>query len=170
MHLQRFAGVHPSLVDALSICEDGMQDCVSNRTSYNALILGLFACLYCLYIHLSHCKERLESSNNPHPLMMPWNVLLQDRRATTCRGRRSPSNFHPGVRVAIFIPRVARLFTDSGCLDSLQATEGGPGRHVYLGGRLATTCPVAVDHYAFGTWRPFFATRHRTLLGRPLLL
>ena len=47
-------------------------------------------------------------------------------------------------------PTLAKVFTNSGYLVTLQATEGGPGR-VLGGDYLARTGPVAEDPYALET-------------------
>ena len=57
---------------------------------------------------------------------------------------------------------VTQLFIDSGCLETLQASEGGPG--CVLGEQLTAICPVAEDSYAFGTSRPFSYTSYDTAL------
>ena len=55
-------------------------------------------------------------------------MFIPDQRANTCPvGEDCQAILYLGVQDAILFPCVTRLFTDSGCLEMLLASEGGMG-------------------------------------------
>ena len=108
----------------------------------------MFARLFVPYTDLHHCKVLYASNAFIVPADEGLGRVLTGLACDSLpHGRRSPSNVlfrGPSCHFdSMRRPTLTKVFTNSGCLETLQATEGGPGRV------LATACPVAEYRYGY---------------------
>ena len=89
-------------------------------------------------------------------------MFLRDRRVTTCPvGEDRQAILYLRVQNTILLPCVTQPFTDSGCLETLQVSEGDQGRVFSIRGTACVDLPCgSYDCYVFGTWMPFCYTSY----------
>ena len=106
---------------------------------YPTIIHQFFVCLFPIQI----CTVVRNTSKCSAPTDEALVRVHWDWQATTCPMREDCQSFftYPGVRDAILIPHIARLFTAFDCLKMLQTQD------MFLGERLAMACPVVEDCY-----------------------
>ena len=117
----------------------------------------------------------MTQDSTPYLLIRAQAVFLWDWHGLACNclphGERLSKFFYSGGQDAILIPMchpptLAKVFTDFGCLETLQATEGVPGR--VLRGTACDNLPCGRRSLCIFRWRYLMEANLLHVMGRSL--